>query len=158
MSGAESLAALGLACNVFQMISFASDVCKATKMFYESGALDPACARAAQSLTRVYADIETYTMSHHLTLAEQEAMKIAKDCRETVMILMPEVDRQMASGTKGSLAKALVAGFQNAITPRLRRVEKFKQQLAAYQKALETRLLFSLWYVHLMGTERGLRA
>jgi len=158
MSGAEPLAALGLACNVFQVVSFASEVCKATKMFYELGALDPACARAAQSLTRVYAEIETNTMSRPLTPAEQEAVRIAKDCREAVMALMPEVNRQTASGTKGSPAKALVAGFKSAIKPRLRQVGKLEKQLAAHQKALETRLLFNLWYVHLVGTVRELGA
>jgi len=149
MSGLEPLAALGLVCNVFQAISFTSEVCKAAKAFYDGGVVDPALARASQSLMDVFADIEASTTSRPLTRAEQEAVDIARGCKEVTASLMAEVDKSTA-GTgagKASLRKSFVAGFKSAIHSRSRRVERLEKRLAAHQRALETRLLLNLWYV-----------
>jgi hypothetical protein len=149
MSGLEPLAALGLACNVFQAISFTSEVCKAAKTFYDGGVVDPALARASQSLMDVFADIEASTTSRPLTRTEQEAVDISRSCKEATVSLMAEVGKSTA-GTgagKSSLRKSFVAGFKSAIHSRSRRVEKLEKQLAAHQRALKTRLLLNLWYV-----------
>jgi len=132
MSGLEPLAAFGLACNVIQVLSFAGEVCKATKAFYKGGVVDPALAAASQSLTKACADIEANTASRPLTRAQQEAVDIAKSCREVAMSLITEINKSSISGIKVSLTGSILAGFKSAIKVRSRRVEQIEKQQAAY--------------------------
>jgi hypothetical protein len=71
MSGLEPLAAIGLACNVFQVLSFAGEVCKNSKSIFEHGQVSKsaiALAETFESLTKSFNDAEAIATTNAQSL------------------------------------------------------------------------------------------
>ena len=153
MSGLEPLAALGLACGVFQIISFAGEVCTATKAIFQNGEA-PESMRALdttlESLTGVYSQINataTPTQQRALTGNDLELLRIAKECHAAAMALKAQVDKSiMATSTqaRAHLLKSVLAGFKTTSRSTTKEIEKLEKMLQRHQNALETRLLFNV--------------
>ncbi|KAK0638541.1 hypothetical protein B0T16DRAFT_359484 [Cercophora newfieldiana] len=151
MSGLEPLAALGLACNVFQVVSFTGEVCKSAKYIFENGAPNsPSTPLAAtlSCLTKTFEDIEKTAMStsQSMTSQDKELIQIAKDCTKAANALSNEVDKaQKAAGrAKGSLIRSFFAGVKDVTGRRSKKVESLEKMVDAHRKALETRVLANI--------------
>ncbi|KAK4444594.1 hypothetical protein QBC34DRAFT_498199 [Podospora aff. communis PSN243] len=146
MSGLEALAALGLACNVFQVVSFTGEVCKTAKTIFETGVEpDPAAPLSAtlESLTKAFDDIEKTASSARqaMTAQDKELVRIAKECTKAALDLKAEVDKREKTtvSAKGNLVKSAFAGIRGAM--RARKLEGLEKMVDAHRGALETRLL-----------------
>lgn len=152
MSGFEPLAALGLACNVFQIINFASEVCTATKAIFKNGEA-PESVRALdttlKSLTGVYGQINATATSAQqpLTRNDLELLRIAQECHAAAMSLKAQIDKPITATSaqaQGHLLKSLFVSLRIASHSKTKNIEKLEKMLQRYQTALETRLLFNI--------------
>ncbi|KAK5651466.1 hypothetical protein OQA88_12473 [Cercophora sp. LCS_1] len=121
MSGLEPLVALGLACNVFQVVSFAGEVCKVAKTIITTRDVPPpALAITLKSLMRAFRDAEsTATGSGILTAQDKELVKVAKDCHATAEALRSEL------GKAGRRSSRAFVGARS----RRKKLEKFKEMV-----------------------------
>ncbi|KAK4162901.1 hypothetical protein QBC43DRAFT_71375 [Cladorrhinum sp. PSN259] len=151
MSGLEPLAAFGLACNVFQAISFAGEVCSLSKAIFKNGEVPDSTAGLEvtfNTLTSVCDQIKSTAGSaqRQLTDNDRELLRIAQDCHSAARALKAEVDRSLraTSSAKGNALKSLIAGLKINAHSRTRQVEKLEKLVRRHQDALETRLLFNM--------------
>ncbi|KAK0738722.1 hypothetical protein B0T18DRAFT_422662 [Schizothecium vesticola] len=150
MSGLEPLVALGLACNVFQTVSFAREVCQVSKTVLETGDVPPpALASTLKDLAKVFREVESTTAvpNTKLTSCDRELVKIAKVCSEAAAAMKQELDKTQATPTSGKgrwsgswVTVKAVAGASS----RKKKLEKLEQLVETHQKALETRLLANI--------------
>lgn len=151
MSGLEPLAALGLACNVLQVLSFAGEVCKHSKSFFEQGqAPETATAftKASESLTKAFNEAENIatTSPRPLTQHDEELRRIAEKCKNAAKDLRDEVENATrAAKAKGKRVNSVIIGFQSVT--RKKKVEDLERLLKMHQKQLDTRLLVNIWCV-----------
>ncbi|KAK3356731.1 hypothetical protein B0T25DRAFT_138501 [Lasiosphaeria hispida] len=147
MSGLEPLAALGLVCNVFQVVSFAEEVCKASKSVFETGAATNSVSSLAatlDSLKQAFDDIQKTAelAPQPMTRQENEILKIAKDCTKAALALKTRVEKtQNASGAKGNLIRSAIAGVKAAVGVGSKEVERLAKMVEVHRNALETRIL-----------------
>lgn len=151
MSGLEPLVALGLACNVFQILSFAREVYQVSKIVLETGDVPPpALTSTLDDLAKVFQDVESMASAANanLTSRDRELVKIAKDCSGAAAALKQELVKPQATPTRGKgrwsgswVAVKAVAGASR----RKKKLEKLEQLVETHQKALETRLLATIW-------------
>jgi hypothetical protein len=144
MSGLEPLAALGLACNVMQVIHFASETASLTKAMFSTGTPNPSLAYTTASLEKAYDDLERSlrTASTPGNQDEQELLEVARSTAAVVSDMTAEMDRVSNGAAK---EKYLISAF-GAMKSRLRRanIEKLESSLAAHQKVLETQILIRI--------------
>ncbi|KAK3998139.1 hypothetical protein QBC44DRAFT_376015 [Cladorrhinum sp. PSN332] len=150
MSGLEPLAALGLACNVFQVISFAGEICTVSKAIFKQGQVPELTAGvdvAVDSLNGVLDQIKTAVGPIHgqrqLTDNDRELLRIAQECHAAAVALKDEIDKlaRRASSAQGNALKSLFAGLKVSRHSRTKQVDKLEKMLQRHQTALETRLL-----------------
>jgi hypothetical protein len=145
MSGAESLAIFGIACNVMQVISFAHDSITFFKQLHDERCADPSLRKAADQMrdaTKSLVDSINVNCGHAtLTAEEAELLKLANECM---------------SGTTGT-----TTGAQKTVKASLWRtarlggrtwwkkgeIERLEKDLNRAQKMMETRILIRIWYV-----------
>lgn len=151
MSGLEPLVALGLACNVFQIVSFAREAYQVSKTVLESGDVPPpALTSTLEDLAKIFREVELTTAASgtNLTSHDRELVKIAKECTGAAAALKQELDKIPATpmSGKGRLFKSWVAVKAVAgASSRKKKLEKLEQLVETHQKALETRLLATIW-------------
>jgi len=151
MSGLEPLAALGLACNVFQVLSFAGEVCKYSKSIFEHGQAPEsaiALARTSESLAKAFNDAEAIATANPQPLAQSdhELLKIARECNSAAKSLRDEVDNTAkTAGAKGKLVESVIQGVQSVTSSRRKKVKELERLLQAHRDTLETRLLVNIW-------------
>jgi len=154
MSGLEPLAALGLACNIFQVVSFARDVYQCSKTIYEGHVPESArtlLVRKSESLAKAFDDArrtaEQATATTALSPNDNELLKIAKDCRAAITALADEVNKleKASSKSKGKLLGSVLMGAKSVVRMKGSKVKELKCQLEVHQSTLETRLLVNIW-------------
>jgi hypothetical protein len=152
MSGLEPLVALGLACNVFQVVSFARELCQVSRTVLETGDIPPlALGSTLEGLAKAFRDVENTTATTRANLADhdKELIKIAKECSTAATALKSEIDKVQQTPTSGrgkwlvstAVAIRAVAGASS----RKKRLEKLETVVETHQRALETRLLANIW-------------
>lgn len=80
MSGLEGLAALGLACNIFQAISFGRETLALVKDAYRNGTIDDSLVDKSTIIQDVAADIIAVEIPQPLGKQEQRLMDITRKC------------------------------------------------------------------------------
>lgn len=154
MSGLETLAGVGLACNVFQLLSFTGEVCRACKTIYDSGSTASSGNQlegTLESLVKTFEDINI-TAEEQLTARSNlpqtlELVKIAKECVDAARALKIQVDKhnKQAAAAKGSLRASLALGVRNVTGKGRKGVENLERMVQAHRQVLETRLLGNIW-------------
>jgi hypothetical protein len=96
MSGAESLAIFGIACNVMQVISFAHDSITFFKQLHDEGCADPILRKAADQMrdaTKSLMDsINVNGGNARLTAEEVELLELANECSGIAKKLSDELN------------------------------------------------------------------
>ncbi|KAK5659106.1 hypothetical protein OQA88_1196 [Cercophora sp. LCS_1] len=150
MSGLEPLAALGLACNVFQVLSFAGDLCKIYRDIRERGQvpeLATPLAGTSESLTKAFNDAEAIAANatQQLTESEQELLKVARDCQKAVKSLQDGFSSpKTTAGAKGNMIQSFTTALQVVKNSRKSKVKELEKLVERHRIALETRLLVNI--------------
>jgi len=146
MSGLEPLAALGLACNVLQVISFTGEVLAISKRVFDTGETPETTAsltKSLDSLTATCRDIDSSVRStpHPLTSGDRKLIAIANDCKKAALDLKAEIDKSTsAAATRGRVFRSMEVAFKSVLGPS-RNVEKLERLFKAHQTTLKTQLL-----------------
>ena len=151
MSGLEALGALGLACNVFQAVSFAREVGTVSRGILETGetpASAKSLANSLSNLTAITRDIESFTRSTSQSFGSLDTrlLEIAEDCSKTALELKAEIDKSSAatSSAKGHRLKSIRAAIGSVVRSRSKTVERLEKRLQTHQNTLEAQLLVNI--------------
>lgn len=82
MSGLEGLAALGLACSIFQTVSFGRETLALVKDVYRNGTIDDSLMDKSTAIQDVAAEIVKVEIPQPLDKHEQQLVNITKKCTE----------------------------------------------------------------------------
>jgi hypothetical protein len=170
MSGAESLAIFGIACNVMQVISFAHDSITFFKQLHDEGCADPILRKAADQMrdaTKSLVDsINVNGSNARLTAEETELLELANECSGLAKNLSDELNKltngtasRPMNGTAGT--SGTTTGAQKTVKASLWKtarlggktwwkkgeIERLERDLNRAQKMMETRILIRIWYV-----------
>ncbi|KAF2968298.1 hypothetical protein GQX73_g5272 [Xylaria multiplex] len=139
MSGLE---ALGIVCNIFQVISFAHETVSLCKKVYRTGTgVDQELSENAVFLEKLSSQVGGLDLDALAVRSadEQQLLDTLKKCRDVSRDLQEEINFIAEHAKKGSLASTLkIAAKTNW---RKRRLEKLERKLNDAQKLMETSLL-----------------
>ncbi|KLU92117.1 hypothetical protein MAPG_11064 [Magnaporthiopsis poae ATCC 64411] len=159
MSGLEPVAALGLACNILQVIGVGLDTIRVAKQVYKDGALDPALTESASALENISSQILRATASTSPVSAtststtststragaarakslDKQLSELADKCQGAARDLREEVNFLNGHSTKTKLVATLKITAKT--TWRKRRLEKLEGRLKDAQGLLQTSLM-----------------
>ncbi|TDZ28422.1 hypothetical protein C8035_v007552 [Colletotrichum spinosum] len=140
MSGLEPLAALGLACNILQLVGSVKSTITVAKNILDSGTIDPSLAKQNEDLTKLFGDAQDSVNKAPAPLAkdDQDLQDVARKALATAISLKEELAK--ISGDRRAIGGALKVPF------RRRKLEELQTEILACQRALDTRLLMGLRY------------
>lgn len=145
MSGLEALATLGLACSIFQVISFGHETLGVLKRVYKTGELEPSRNLYAEELKQAADNIHTFDISKPARKSEQQLFDNARKCNEVAEALQEELLFLLRHVKQGSLKATLKTAVK--VGWRKRRLERLEKDLAAAEKLMQTSLLSDIWLV-----------
>jgi hypothetical protein len=142
----DPLSALGLACTVMQVISFAHETISICKRLHRDGSSNPELGYCASHLSTLSAHLrrsieDTAKQKTSLNQQEKELQSIANECYHASMALQVELSN-VANPSVGSHRTAIRATLKNVW--RRSDLEKLEKTMVANQRLLETKLLEQL--------------
>lgn len=145
MSGLEPLAAVGLACNIFQLIEVGRDTIKLAKAIYQSStpSIDKALQENAVILSNISREVKAVTPSTRPSKLEQQLLLTADKCSSAARDLQEEVRFLLGNAKQNQLASALKVVAKT--TWRKRRLDRLKEGLEGAEKMMKTTLLAQIW-------------
>lgn len=142
MSGLEPLVALGLACNVLQLVELGKNTISHIKAVYQGGKLDTTITENAAALKTLADEIKTPKPVGKRKY-EVELQKSAEKCSTAARDLCEEVRFLETNARQGSLISALKVASK--VTWRKRRLERHLEGLDQAEKNMQTWLLAQTW-------------
>lgn len=144
MSGLEGIAALGLACNVLQLIGTVASSIAVAKNILKSGTIDPDVEGRNDDLTKLFKDVKGSLSQVPVREDDKELRDIAGCILKITAELKTELTKISGSPSQGRIRK-VIAGTIKAIV-RQQKLERLEEKVLAYQRTFELRLLISLRY------------
>lgn len=143
MSGLEPLVALGLACNILQIVQLGYQTIECIKAVYQGKPPNQGLDENAAALENLSVEVKTHTRPGNNNY-EEGLLKSAGKCCTAAQALRKEVRIARGSNAKqGSLVSALKV--VSKATWRKRRLEKLKGDLEQAEKQIQTSLLAQIW-------------
>ncbi|KAI9690641.1 MAG: hypothetical protein M1820_009948 [Bogoriella megaspora] len=139
MSGMEPLVALGLACNVMQIIDFGHECYSISRQLKQDGGAYHGIAARSTSFSKVAQDIQqtlNVARTGSMTPAEQELWDISRRSVAAASKLQTELAK--FSDQRSHLKSTLKALWNK------NNVERLERELTGYQSILQTRLIASV--------------
>ena len=131
MSGLEPIAALGLACNILQVIGVGRETVRIAKQVYQDGALDAALTEHANALDALSNQIHSTTTAVPTTkpkAQDQRLIDLAHKCQRAASSLTEEVNFFNGAPNQAKLVATLKTTAKTAWRKRrLERLEKRSQ-------------------------------
>jgi hypothetical protein len=146
MSGLEVLAAFGLACNVMQVIAFASETASVCMNIYHKGQYDGDLAGVVAGSIKFCRELETTlrTVPKPLNSDEQQFLDVATQTLAAAQELEAELRKISRESGKGRVGAAIRIGVMARW--KTRRIQKLEKSLQDYQRMLESHILLHVWY------------
>ena len=143
MSGADALAAFGLACNIFQAIQFAGATISVLKNMYKTGYPDPSLAENNRALKGIVEDLE-FSLGKLPKGSKSDLVPLTKKCLEISTALEKEAGKIAARGSSQHGIIKKITKFA-ATTMKKGKMEHLSKELREAQRTLETGLLARTW-------------
>lgn len=145
MSGLEPLAALGLACNILQLVELGQKTIDIIKTAYQGRKPDEELKQNAVILERLAKEVKHSSSSSPTGVSgyEEILLQSADSCSTAADKLQKEVHLLFGNAKRGSRTSAV----KIAITVHWRRyrLDKLKQNLEMEEKRMQTSLLAQIW-------------
>lgn len=141
MSGLESIAALGLACNILQIVELGKKTIDHIKVVYQGGNPDEELQQGASVLEELAKEVKKHSQSGRKKY--EILLKSATTCATAANDLAEEVRFLFENAKKGSLVSALKVTTR--VAWRRRRLERLERNLDAEERRLQTNLLAQVW-------------
>lgn len=142
MSGLEPIAALGLACNILQLVELGKKTIDSIKIVYQGGKPDEVLAKSAFALEELAEEVKKHSQPVRKKY-EDILLKSAATCSTAASDLGEEVRFLSENARKGSLLSALKVTAR--VAWRQRRLERLKRNLELEEQRLQTSLLAQVW-------------
>lgn len=143
MSGLEPLAALGLACNVLQLVEVGHETIDLIKTVYRGGSPDATLDQHAAILKSISDEAKTCRRPTNCPKHEHQLFAAAERCSTAARDLREEIQFLVGNAKQGSLASTLkVVAKTNW---RRRRIERLKESLDSTETLMQTGLLIRIW-------------
>lgn len=141
----DPLTAVGIACNVMQVISFSRELISVAHHVYDKGAINESTMDKATHLKALAAsiDIDTRNLGCPRSASDKEIIQIAKKCHEASEELQKMVLDMGSSSGKGNIANAARISIKTMW--RSSRLQKLEHNLTQWQQTLDSGLLTRLW-------------
>ncbi|KAH7129442.1 hypothetical protein B0J13DRAFT_482752, partial [Dactylonectria estremocensis] len=140
MSGLE---ALGLACSIFQVISFSREVLGIAKRVYRDGSFDESLADYSDCLDNICAHIQTVEIpGTKAKKHEQDLLKIAERCQIASRDLREEIAFILGASAKGNLMSTIKVAAKT--TWRKRRLDRLEKDLSNAERLMHSGILARL--------------
>ncbi|KAK7723260.1 hypothetical protein SLS63_008913 [Diaporthe eres] len=138
MSGLEGLAGLGLACNIFQVISFGRETLGLVKSVYRDGTLDNSLTDKITAIQVVASNIIDVNIPQSGN-QEKKLVDVTKKCTGVARDLQEEIAFLVGQNGQGSLRATLkIAAKANW---RKRRLDRMEKALSDAEQLMQTTLL-----------------
>lgn len=143
MSGLEPVAALGLACNVLQLVEVGHRTINLIKTVYHSGSPDDTLDENAAILENILDELKICKPPAQCPKHEQQLLDAADRCSTAARDLREEIQFLVGNARQGSLASTLkIVAKTNW---RRHRLERLKKILDCTEKLMQTGLLARIW-------------
>jgi hypothetical protein len=142
MSGMEPFAALGLVCNILQLVRLGQKTIACIKTIYQDGKLDQNLEQNAVVLEKLANEIKKDSQPGNKKY-ERLLLESAKCCFSAAGQLQEELRFLFGDAKRGSLVSAV--RVTTAVMWRQRRLERLSRNLEAEEKRLQTGLLAQVW-------------
>ncbi|KAI0853761.1 hypothetical protein F5Y00DRAFT_257063 [Daldinia vernicosa] len=137
MSGLE---ALGVACNIMQVISFAHETINFCKEIYQGRSFNEYNQQSVVSLVELSAQLQTHFQQAKSQSAKEKRLSdIAQKCNVAARALEDEVKFLTSHHAKGNLAATIKTAVK--ANWRKNRLERLEKSLENYQNTMESHLL-----------------
>lgn len=143
MSGFEPIAALGLACNVLQLVEVGHRTINLIKSVYHSGSPDDTLEENAAILEDILVEMKTSDRPAKCPNREQQLLVAADRCSTAARDLREEIKFLVSNARQGSFASTLKVVTKTHW--RRRRLERLKESLDRTEKLMQTGLLARIW-------------
>lgn len=145
MSGLEPLVALGLTCNILQIVDVGRQTVGLIRKVYQGGIPDDTLNENAASLGSLSDEVKKCQHPARCPMHEKKIVEAAERCSTAAMELREEIRFLVENARKGSLASAIkVVAKTNW---RKRRLDRLQRNLEDTEKLLQMNLLERTWYV-----------
>ncbi|KAI0141579.1 hypothetical protein GGR57DRAFT_404480 [Xylariaceae sp. FL1272] len=143
MSGLEPLAALSLACNIFQVISFAKETIDIAKKIYQTGTVRVEIEESSKTLIELLAETKLPGQTQSTTRQERQLVEQFKKCENISRSIQDEVIFLTTQANQGSLAATVKTVAK--VKWRKNRLSRLEQQLVEAERMLHSGLLASIF-------------
>jgi hypothetical protein len=138
---AEALAALGVACNVIQVISFCHETVELAVKIHKQGSVDETLSQNAKRIEalsqQLDLSIHNTQLASSISPARRELSTIAKDCISTSKTLTFELNK-LSKSRGGTVIKTVKTVFKKS------RLKDLENAMQKHQQVLDSRLLVEL--------------
>lgn len=143
MSGAE---ALGLACNIFTVISFAHETISLCKSVYQGNLPGEELHQSAKLLAATSKDVQTQNdalQQRPRTASQKRLHDVAAKCNIAARGLQEETEYLSKHQKKGDLVAMLKVAAKSKW--RKSRLERFEKSMTECRREMDTQLLHRIW-------------
>lgn len=143
----EAFAALGIACNILQLISCGLHVASVSKQIYEKGSTDrnDEVSEHAKQMTLITASLNSRLIAlsnqGNLSREQQELQKLAVSCQDVSAKLQHEIDRLGGNGQRRRW-RAITASLKTIMHQNT--IDGLEKKLREHRSLLQTQLLADL--------------
>jgi len=142
----EAIAALGLACNVMQLISFSRDVLTVVRHAYATGTVQADLGDRASRLSglAMAVDDSLGSSAKPQTPAEKDLQEAARKSHAASLELHEEINKLNGPpGQSRSVVRAVVTTVKTM--RRKSRIDKLEETMLHWQKVMDSGLLLRIW-------------
>ena len=137
------LAALSLACNIMQIIEFATEATQLCKSVYQRGCIDDSLHDTALALGEVSEATQAHQSAMNpTTAADKRLIEVAAKCTVTARAIADEYTFLNNGASKGNLWSTISVAAK--VNWRKKRLERLERSLEQYRRTFETQLLVQL--------------
>ena len=149
MSGLESLAVFGIACNVMQTITFARDAITTFNQIRDGGSVDAQLHKAMSETRNISTELSTSIQdgSHE----DAELIKVAKECAAAAQKLINELEKLVLGVQKGPRKTVQAFGLSLKQLWKKNDIEKLEKELNRIHKIMDARIMIRTWYSLYIG-------
>lgn len=143
MSGLEGIAALSLAANILEIISFGSKAVKLCKTVYSGESFSKDLKQNAEFLKDIASQIQAVNTPISTSRNDKPLIEVSMKCQKTANDLVDELKFLDGHIRKGSLVATLKVAAKT--TWRKRRLDKLGKDLQHIQGQMDSVLITRLW-------------
>jgi rubrerythrin len=144
----EAIAALGLACNVMQLISFGRETIQVARHAHTAGTVEEDLADKAAHLSTLGLMVEDSLQSamKPQTKAQRDLQEAGRKCRQAAAELGDEIAKLCPEpGEKTSAFRAVKTSVK--VMGRKSRLKKLEEMMLHWGKVIDSGLLLQIWWV-----------